>query len=117
MTNSSKGLLLSGLVFPGLGQLVLGRRKRGIVFMLAVVACLIVIVQQATHQALAMLDKIQASGAALDMATISGAAAQASANTDSGVIPLVFVTLMAVWIAASVDAYRIGRQKDQEHKE
>jgi TM2 domain-containing membrane protein YozV len=34
MKESTKGVLLSGLVYPGLGQLILGRITTGIIFIL-----------------------------------------------------------------------------------
>jgi len=40
MSNSLKAALLSGLVFPGIGQVVLKRYRRGVVLMLIVLACL-----------------------------------------------------------------------------
>ena len=38
MKNSMKGALLSGLVFPGLGQIALKRYRRGFALMLTVMA-------------------------------------------------------------------------------
>jgi hypothetical protein len=34
MKNSTKGMLLSGLIYPGLGQLILGHVFSGIIFVL-----------------------------------------------------------------------------------
>ena len=43
MNNSLKGALLSGLVFPGLGQIMLKHYKRGFVLMLAITATLMAV--------------------------------------------------------------------------
>ena len=114
MNNSLKGALLSGLVFPGLGQVILKHYKRGIAFMLAVLAGLSVIVVKASQQALAIVEKIQSEGGAIDMNTISKAATQASTTSESFIFNLVLLLIIVCWIIGVVDAYRIGRKKDIE---
>ena len=59
MKNAWKGALLSGLVFPGLGEIVLGRFKRGLLLIGIVLAGLVGIVAEATIHALAILEKIE----------------------------------------------------------
>ena len=112
MNYSLKGALLSGLVFPGLGQVVLKHYKRGIAWMLAVVAGLLVVVSEATEQALTILEKVESQGGAIDMKTISNAATQASTTSDSIVFNGALFLIIICWIGAVVDAYRIGRTKD-----
>ena len=116
MNNSIKGALLSGLVFPGLGQVILKHYKRGIAFMLAVLAGLSVIVVKASQQALAIVEKIQSEGGAIDMNTISKAATQASTTSESFIFNLVLLLIIVCWIIGVVDAYRIGRKKDIEER-
>jgi hypothetical protein len=116
MNNSLKGALLSGLVFPGLGQVILKHYKRGIVFMVAVLAGLSVIVVKASQQALAIVEKIQSEGGAIDMNTISKAATQASTTSESFIFNLVLLLIILCWIIGIVDAYRIGRKKDIEER-
>ena len=112
MNYSLKGALLAGLVFPGLGQVVLKHYKRGIAWMLAVVAGLLVVVSEATEQALTILEKVESQGGAIDMKTISNAATQASTTSDSIVFNGALFLIIICWIGAVVDAYRIGRTKD-----
>lgn len=114
MSNSLKGALLSGLVFPGLGQVVLKRYKRGVVIMLAVLAGMTVIVVKAVQNALAILEKLEQEGGALDMTAITNAATQASTGSGSLVINLLLLLIIVSWIIGVVDAYRIGRKIDLE---
>lgn len=107
---------MSGLVFPGLGQVVLKHYKRGIALMLTVSAGLVVIVVKASQQAFAILEKIQSEGSAIDMNTISDAATQAATTSESLIINRVFLLVIACWIIGIVDAYRIGRKKDIEER-
>lgn len=74
MNNSLKGALLSGLIFPGLGQVVLKRYKRGALIILAVLVCLSVVVVKAVQNALSILEKIESAGGAISMSAILDAA-------------------------------------------
>jgi hypothetical protein len=112
MKNATKGALLSGLVFPGLGQLVLRQYWRGAVIMLAVLLSLSVIIIETVQQALAILEKIELQGDAVDMAAISNAVAQESARSGGVMINILMLFVVACWVAGTVDAYRIGRKKD-----
>jgi acid phosphatase family membrane protein YuiD len=114
MKNSMKGALLSGLVFPGLGQIALKRYWRGFALMLAVMAGLYIMIVTALQQAYIILDRIEAEGGMPDSDTISQAAAQAAAASDSPMITAVSVLIIVCWIVGIVDAWRIGKQKDLE---
>jgi hypothetical protein len=117
MNNSLKGALLSGLVFPGLGQVVLKHYKRGAVIMLAVLVSLSVVVVKAVQHALAILEKIQSEGGVIDMSTISKAATQGSTSSGSLIFKIALLLIIHCWIIGAVDAYRIGKKKDLEERE
>ena len=113
MKNSIKGVLLSGLVFPGLGQIVLKRYRRGIALVLATAAGLAVFVAQATSKALSILKDISSQGESVDLNTVSDAAARASAAGGDTILDLALLLIVCCWILGMVDAYRIGKQLDQ----
>ncbi len=114
MNNSLKAAFLSGLIFPGLGQIVLKHYKRGAVIMLTVLVSLSVVVAKAVQHALAILEKIESEGGAISMSTISNAATQASATSGNLTFNLVLLLVAVCWIIGVVDAYRIGKKKDIE---
>ena len=116
MRKSIKGALLSGLVFPGLGQIALQRYARGVVLILAVMSALFVMILTAVQQAYAILDSIETEGSVPDSETIRQAAEQAASASDSVVIPVMALLIGVCWIAATIDAYRIGRQQDHEQQ-
>ena len=116
MNKSLKGAFLSGLVFPGLGQIVLKHYKRGAVLMLAVSVSMVVIIIKAVHQSFAILDKIESEGGALDMSTISSTATWASTTSEGFIFKLLMFFIIFCWIFSVVDAYRIGRKKDIEDR-
>jgi hypothetical protein len=111
---SLSGALLSGLVFPGLGQMVLKRYRRGVILMFAVLGSLAVVVTETMRQALAILDQIEATGGAISTNVIADAVHQASTASDSRVIKVALVCMVLCWIISAVDAYTIGRKLDAE---
>jgi hypothetical protein len=109
MNNALKGALLSGLVWPGLGQVVLKHYKRGIVLMLTVLAGLSVMVVIAVQQARTVIEKMASEGGIIDRSAISNAVAQATASFDGLVLNLLLFVIVMCWIFGIVDAYRIGK--------
>jgi hypothetical protein len=112
MRNALKGALLSGLVLPGLGQVVLKSYKRGVALMLAVLAAFFVIVVKTVQQSLAILEKVAAEGGPVDMESVSNAAAQSATAADSLIVTLAFWFIVLCWIGGTVDAYYTGKKKD-----
>lgn len=114
MNNAIKGMLLSGLVWPGLGQVVLKSYKRGIALMLFVLIAFIWVVVSASRQALAVLEKVASEGGAVDMESISHAASQATTAGDHLLSRLTLLLMLVCWLVGVVDAYATGRKIDLE---
>jgi len=114
MNNSLKGAFLSGLIFPGLGQVALKHYKRGAVIIIAVLVSLSIVVVKAVQHALAILEKIQPEGGAISISTISDAATQASTTSGSLTFNLALLLVILFWIIGAIDAYRIGKKNDIE---
>jgi TM2 domain-containing membrane protein YozV len=108
-----KAALLSGLVFPGLGHVYLKRYIRGIGYMIATLIPMIVVVADLTRLATLTLDNLAARGTVIDMTTISDAAAHAAAAAPGLRIDLMLMLMLGCWLAAVVDAFRLGRQRDR----
>lgn len=117
MENALKGLLLSALVFPGLGHLVLKRTRRGMVLILVVTAALGVLVTVALRQARIILENLEQAGGVVDVVTVSQAAAQAS-SASGGWLPGAATLVLAVcWLFGVFDACRIGRRMDLRNQD
>jgi len=114
MKKSIKGAFLSGLVFPGLGQIVLRHYKSGIAFVLITLAALVLIIMKAVQQALIIVEKIESMDGAIDMSTISNAAVQATTTNDSLIFNLALLVIALCWIISIVDAYKTGKKMDIE---
>ncbi len=114
MKNSLKGAFWSGLIFPGLGQIILKHYKRGAVIMITVLVGMSVFIVKTVQHALDILEKIQSQGGAISMSTISNAVTQASTTSGNLTFNLVLLLVILCWIIGVVDAYRIGKIKDIE---
>ena len=116
MNNSLRGAFWSGVIFPGMGQVVLKRYKRGAVIMLVVLVSMAVFIVKAVQHAIAILEKIALEGGEISMSTISNAATQASTNSGSLSFNLLMSVIIVCWILAVVDAYLIGKRIDIEQR-
>jgi len=109
MKTAIKAALLSGLVFPGLGQIYLKRYKRGLTMMILVVLGLGIIIRTVIVSALESLKAIESGGGIADMQTISNLARIDSAH--SGInLNLILLFVLCCWLFSVVDAYRIAKR-------
>ena len=112
MNNSTKAALLSGLVFPGLGQVYLKLHKRAAVIIVGTLAGLAIIIVKAVQLGIAIMEQIAYEGAELDTETIINAATQAV--TSFLTMNLGFLLIILFWVIGTIDAYVIGKRKDKE---
>jgi TM2 domain-containing membrane protein YozV len=112
MRNSLKAALLSGLVFPGAGQLWLKHYARGAALLIAVSAATALVVTRAAKQAYAILERIESEGGAIDPAALLKSVTQPPGGGDDMMITAASLAIVACWIIGIVDAYLIGRKKD-----
>lgn len=117
MKNASKGALFSGLIFPGLGQIVLKYHLRGGVIVITVLAGLSLFVMKAAQKALTIVEQMELEGGPISMQDISDAANQASAASADLTLNLSLIVILFCWVAGTVDAYRLGRKMDLLEKE
>jgi TM2 domain-containing membrane protein YozV len=113
MKKSLKGALLSGLVFPGAGQLWLKYYFRGIALIIAVTASLGLIVVKATQQAYAILEKAEAEGATVDLTAILNSSSHTAGGAEDFLSRAASALLVICWVIGIVDAYLMGRKMDR----
>lgn len=109
MHRSMKAALLSGLVFPGVGQLYLGRHLRGCVFLVPTLAAALYFASTILEPVMAIALQVQSGAMALDPVAI-----EARLHQDGQVIsPLTNVAALVMfvgWVASVVDAWLAGRK-------
>ncbi len=112
MNKAVKGAVLSGLVLPGLGQIVLKHYLRGAVLLLASLACLVLLVEQAVEQARDIMAKIDLSNGAIDPAALLKSVNQDGGDSSGSLVGMASLLLMILWLGGTVDAYLLGRKED-----
>ena len=113
MTRAIKGALLSGLVYPGLGQISLKHHLRGLAFLLAATLGLVAAVVQATRIALEIVENLDLSQGAMALEQIFQASQQAVAQAHTGRFKIAMALILFSWIISTVDAYLLGRRIDR----
>jgi len=106
MKKSIKAALLSGLVFPGTGQVYLGQRRRGWAVIVSVILIFAYVVIHITVHAYREIAAAAAKGVAIDITAIQkSVAASSDFATIAGLVLLVLL-----WVAAILDAYIAGER-------
>ena len=112
MSKSTKAVLLSALVFPGAGHLSLKQNTRGTLLIITTFISLWIIISNALDQAVKILNQMQAQGATIDISRISELSTQAAHNNESMTSNIALFVLLACWIFAIIDCYRLGKAAD-----
>ncbi len=105
MNNRTKGVLLSGLIFPGLGQFIQGRTKAGIWFISVSVLGLIAITYSAVHKVMIIMDQIRpqlANGIHINFHSIINIATRIPNNFIDNIGPIIFI---GCWLASTIHAF------------
>ena len=112
MKNATKAALWSVFVFPGSGHFVLHKPIPGAAIISITLATLTVVVIKAVDRAMQIVDKIFLGEIPFDLSIILEQVSMQSARADSQLLDITTYTLVAVWLLAAIDAYRIGRRVD-----
>ena len=112
MTNAVKAMLLSGLVYPGVGQVVLKFYARGGALILVTSVCLYVLMENVVQQAMDIASRIDISSGVLDERMIATAISEAGKAAEMDATRWVVWTLLVLWLIGIVDAYVVGRKMD-----
>ena len=108
MKRSSKAALLSGLIFPGIGHIVLKQYLRGSVLMLFALVALSVIVTTIYQRALTIVDRINSGDIPVDTGAIAEMVSNSTSGADSFIENIAVIVLGACWLIGIIDSYRLG---------
>ena len=108
MSRSVKAVLLSGLVFPGLGQIYLKRNRRGIAIILLTISLLGFLIGMVITAVLQNVEKLQGRGP-IDASDASALAASLSV-AHSPYYNFALFAIICCWLFAVIDAYRAGKE-------
>jgi hypothetical protein len=112
--SSLKGACLSGLVYPGAGQIFQKHYFRGIALIAIVTASLSATIISAARQARAVVAALESNGGGYDMATVLHEVASLSSGRDNRTIPGSSLAIVGCWVVGIVDAYLSGKSPEVE---
>lgn len=110
MNRSAKAALLSGLVFPGVGQLFLKRPLRAMIFLLPSLIASWYFTSAILQPLLAIAADIASGALPFDPFLIQARVDQS--RIDTGPMNLAAAVLVVAWLASTVDAWLLGRRPD-----
>ena len=102
MKQAIKGALLSGLVFPGLGQMALKHYPRGLAFLAVAAGCAIHVVKTAVDAVMQSLPGLE-----------NGDVANLPVPAGGGDGPVMWLLILC-WLWGVLDAYLLGDRLDRE---
>ena len=108
MKRSTKAALFSGLIFPGLGHMILKLYLRGSILMLSALIALSVIVTVATRRALKVVESINSGEIPLDAGAITELASSSISSADNSTVNFSLIVIVACWLIGMIDSYRLG---------
>jgi len=101
-------VLFSGLIFPGLGHMMLKQYLRGSILVLATLTALSVIVTVATRRALSVIESINSGEMPLDTGALTELAANSVSSADNSTVNISLFVIVACWLIGMIDSYRLG---------
>ena len=115
MKASTRGILLSGLVYPGLGQLILGRMTSGVTLVVFATVTFVVLIYRVVQRVYGLVDQILPLMAdnALDIATLKELLAR-DGDGGWGLEKICLLGLVGCWLIATGHAYYVGKKIDSQ---
>ena len=117
MKNSTKGVLLSGLIYPGLGQLIIGHLFSGIIFMLLATTGFCILLYRIMQRTAHSIDQILPllADKKLDMQTLIELL---NRDFDPGwrLENISLIVIAACWLVAIGHAYFVGKKIDRQSR-
>jgi cobalamin biosynthesis protein CobD/CbiB len=113
MKKSTKSVLLSALIFPGVGHLFLKQYLRGIALLVMAMSGVTIIVVKSVQHALPIVEKIQNGDVPLEAQALSNLVSKSLSGPDGLLVNLVSLAILLCWVIGIVDSYRIGHRQDR----
>ncbi len=113
MHRSTKAALLSGLVFPGVGQLFLRRYLRACLFLLPAAAAALYFSSEVLGPVMAIAREVQNGSMALDPLAIQARLDQ-SGQSASPMVNIAALVMLVSWVGGTIDAWFSGRKMAQK---
>lgn len=113
MDKAMKAALLSALVFPGAGHLLLKKYSAAVILAGATGVSLYFLVATAIEKALLITDKIQIGEVPLDVAVITELITKQTTGPEAQLLNIATAVLFIAWLIGIIDSYRVGCGQEQ----
>jgi len=100
-------LIPSGLVFPGIGHMVLKQYLRGSILILFTLIALSVIVTVAVRRALNIVDSINRGEIPVESGAITELVSNSISSADNLIVKISLLVVGACWVVGIIDSYRV----------
>ena len=112
MKKPMKAALLSGLVYPGVGQLIYQAYWRALALILVFSGALYFYFEEVVDKYQPLIDKVKSGEVALNGQALAIEIAKNPIIFDPKLVSILTTILLSCWLVAIVDAYRLGIKKD-----
>jgi hypothetical protein len=110
MDKATKAALFSALLFPGWGQLYLKRYKRGLVFILPVLAGTLALAWAIVQVGITIIKTAPLKKETVQLANVIEITVDALKALDYFYFSLMLGLIVTLWILSIVDAYLLGKK-------
>jgi hypothetical protein len=114
MKKSTKAVLLSALVFPGMGHLSLKKYVAAIVLVGASFASIYYTMSKSVENAMQIVDQMQSNYGQQDVAAIIDSVSKQPAGSDAYLLDIATAVFVICWLIGIIDSYRVGRALDKK---
>ena len=114
MKKSTKAVLLSALVFPGAGHILLKKYMTGVALVGVSFAAVWYLVSTTVEKSLQIVEQIQSGYVQPDVASIMELASKQETGTEADLLDIATYVLIICWLIGIIDSYRVGRVRDKK---
>jgi len=111
MNKSIKSALLSALIFPGVGQISAGYKKRGWLFIMISCVFLYLIIHKIIQQANSIINEMQKDGVVMTVEEVSKQTTNYIGFSDNTYLNALLILFFITWFTSIIDAYRLRLKK------
>ena len=113
MKKTTKAMLASAFVVPGLGHWVLNKKIHAVSFILAALYCLYMLLEGVHKATMRIMEKALENNIAIDVVQINK---MVHDSPELASLSNYLWVLVLIWIVALIDTYRIGSAQDTATK-
>ena len=114
MKKSTKAVLLSAFIFPGVGHFFLKKHIPGVILIFISLAAIYYMVSMAVEKALQITEKIQSGDVRLDVEVITELVSKQATGTEAQLLNIAMAAFIICWLFGIINSYRFGCVRDKE---